>query len=113
MADQDARRLLDGFNPLPLHPLIHHQPHPILKLHDSLWRDGFALDHIQMKAVMQLEHLALHAWGDNSGLAFDLDCFIPPDDEVADLEVEGFFLPGVHGQLSQVLPTVAFNPLQA
>jgi len=30
------------------------------------------------------------------GLAFDLDGFILPDDEVAHLEVEGFLSPGVH-----------------
>ena len=33
---------------------------------------------------------------DHSGLAFDLDSFILPDNEVADLEAEGFFLPVVH-----------------
>ncbi len=61
------------------------------------------------EAVMQRDDRALHARGD--GLAFHLDSL--PDDEVADLEVEGFFLPGVHAQLSQVLPTVAFVPLPA
>jgi len=50
------------------------------------------------EAVMQRDDLALHARGD--GLAFHLDSL--PDDEVADLEVEGFFLPGVHAQLSQM-----------
>ena len=30
------------------------------------------------------------------GLAFHLDGLILPDDGVADFEVEGFFLPGVH-----------------
>ncbi len=55
---------------LPPHTLIHHQPHPILELHDSLGRDWFALHHIQMESVMQREHLATHARGDNSGLAF-------------------------------------------
>ncbi len=49
-----------------------------------------------MEAVMQREHLALHARCDKSGLAFDLDSFTLPDDPVADLEAEGFFLPGVH-----------------
>jgi len=49
-----------------------------------------------MKAVMQREHLALHAGGDDGGLAFDLDGFILPDDEVADFEVKGFFSPSVH-----------------
>jgi hypothetical protein len=44
-------------------------------------------------------------------LAFDLDGFILPDDGVADFEVEGFFSPGVHAKLSQVLPTVAFSTL--
>ncbi len=46
---------------------------------------------IQMKAVMQREHLALHARGDDGGLACDLDGFTLPDDEVSDFEVEGFF----------------------
>ena len=41
---------------------------------------------------MQRDDLALHARGDNSGLAFQLDGFILPDDGVADLEVES---PGV------------------
>jgi len=45
---------------------------------------------------MQRQHFALHARCDHSGLAFDLDGFILPDDEVADLEAEGFFSPGVH-----------------
>ncbi len=36
-----------------------------------------------MEAVMQREHLALHARCDHSGLAFDLDGLILPDDEVA------------------------------
>ncbi len=49
-----------------------------------------------MKAVMQREHLALHAGCDNRGLAFHLDGFVLPDNEVADFEVEGLFLPGVH-----------------
>ena len=61
---------------------------------------------------MQRKHLALHARGD--GLAFDLDGFIAPDDGVADLEVEGFFAPGVpSAALSQVWLAVAFNPLRA
>jgi len=56
-----------------------------------------------MEAIVQREHLALHAWGDKSGLAFDLDGFILPDDEVADLEAKGLFLPGVHSAaLSQM-----------
>jgi len=42
------------------------------------------------------EHLALHAWCDDSGLAFDLNGFIAPDDKVAHLEAEGLFSPGVH-----------------
>jgi len=33
---------------------------------------------------------------DHSGLAFDLDSFILPDNEVAHFEAEGFFLPGGH-----------------
>ena len=49
-----------------------------------------------MEAVMQRDDLALHAWGDDGGLAFDLDGFILPDNEVTDFEVEGFFSPGVH-----------------
>ncbi len=48
------------------------------------------------EAVVEREHLTLHAWFDNRGLAFDLDGFILPDDEVADLEIEDLFLPGVH-----------------
>jgi len=96
VAGQDARRLLDGFNPLPAHPLIHHQPHPILELHYGPGQDGSALHHIQMKAVMQRDDLALHARLDDSRLAFHLDSFILPDDDVADLEAEGFFLLGVH-----------------
>ncbi len=48
-----------------------------------------------------------------SGLAFHLNGLILPDDEVADLEVEGLFSPGVHAQLSQVSLAVAFVPLQA
>ena len=44
--------------------------------------------------MVQREHLALHARRD--GLAFDLDGFILPDDEVADLEAKGFLLPGGH-----------------
>ena len=52
---------------------------------------------------MQREHLALHARGDHRRLAFDLNGFILPDDEVADFEVKGFFLPGVHSAaLSQM-----------
>ena len=89
-------------NPLPLHPLIHHQPHPILELHNSFGRDGFDIGDIQMEAVMQRDDLTLHARCDNSGLAFDLDGFILLDDGVADFEVEGFFSPGFHAQLSQV-----------
>ncbi len=80
VADQDARRLLDGFNPLPLHPLIHHQRYATVELHSGCGWDGFDLHHIQLKAIVQRKHLATHAWGDNSGLAFDLDCFILPDD---------------------------------
>ena len=34
--------------------------------------------------------------GENGCLAFGTDGFTPPDDEVADLEVEGLFLPGGH-----------------
>ena len=45
---------------------------------------------------MQREHLALHARGDNGFLAFDLDGFILPDNEVAHFEAEGFLLPVVH-----------------
>ena len=78
-----------------------------------LGRDGFALHHIQMKTVMQRDDLAPHARFYNSGLAFDLNGFILPNDEVADLKVEGFFSPGVHAQLSQVLPAVASQLLKA
>jgi len=49
-----------------------------------------------MEAVMQRDDLATHARCDNSGLAFQLDGFILPDDGVADFEAEGFFLPSVH-----------------
>ena len=45
---------------------------------------------------MQRDNLATHAWGDKSGLAFDLDGFILPDNEVANLEAERFFLPSVY-----------------
>ena len=45
---------------------------------------------------MQRDDLASHTRGDHSGLTFELDGFILPDDEVADFEVEGFFLPGIH-----------------
>ena len=86
---------------------------PFIELHDNLGWDGFALHHIQVKAVMQREHLALHAWSDHSRLAFDLDGFTLPDDEVTDLEAEGFFSPGDHAQLSQVFLAVASNPRQA
>ncbi len=64
-----------------------------------MWRlrlDRVALGHIQMEAVMQRDDLALHARFDHRGLAFHLDGFILPGDEVADLEAEGLFLPGVH-----------------
>ena len=72
------------------------------------------LSDIQMEAVMQRDDLALHARGGNRGLAFQLNGFVLPDDEVADFEVEGLFSPGVYAAaLSQVLPTVAFNPLPA
>ena len=59
-----------------------------------------------MKAVMQREHLALHAGCHQRGLAFDLDGFILPDDEVTHFEVEGFLSPGVHALLSQVFQTI-------
>jgi len=82
--------------------LIHHQRH-ILELHNSLGRDGFDLGDIQVKAIVQRDDLALHARADNRGLTFDLDGFTLPDDEVSDLEVEGFFSPGVHSAaLSQM-----------
>ena len=55
-------------NPLPPHPLIHHQRHPILELHNSFGRDGFDLGHIQMEAVMQRDDFALHAGGNDGGL---------------------------------------------
>jgi hypothetical protein len=56
-----------------------------------------------MEAIMQRKHLALHARGHKSGLAFHLESFILPDDEVADFEAEGFFAPGGHAaRLSQV-----------
>jgi len=45
---------------------------------------------------MQRDDLALHARLDDSGLAFHLDGFTLPDDNVVDFEAEGFFLPGVH-----------------
>jgi len=45
---------------------------------------------------MQRQHLTLHTRCDNGGLAFDLDGFILPDNEVADLEVEDLLSPGVH-----------------
>jgi len=83
-------------NPFPLHPLIDHQGHAIVEPHYGLGRDGFALGDIQVKAIVQRKHLALHARCDNSRLAFDLNGFILPDDEVADFEVEGFLLLGVH-----------------
>jgi len=85
-----------GCSLLPLHPLIDHQGHATLELHSGLGRDGFDLGDIQVKSVMQREHLALHSWTDHSGLAFHLDGFILPDDEVADLQAKGFLLPGVH-----------------
>ena len=54
-----------------------------------------------MEAVMERDNLALHARFD--GLAFHLDGFTLPDDGVADLEAERFFLPGVHAAaLSQM-----------
>jgi len=57
---------------------------------------------IEVKAVMQRDDLAAHAWGDR--LAFNLDGHILPDNEVADFEAEGFFLPGVHSAaLSQMV----------
>ena len=49
-----------------------------------------------MEAVVQRQHLPLHAGCDNSRLALDLDGFILPDYPIADFEAEGFFLPGVH-----------------
>ncbi len=101
--DQRLSRLL------PLHPLIHHQRHATVELHDSFGRDSFTLDDIQVKTVMQRDDLALHARCDHSGLAFHLDSFILPNDEVADLEVESFLSPGVHAQLSQVSLVVAIN----
>ena len=45
---------------------------------------------------MQRDDLALHAWCDHGGLAFDLDGLILPDDPVTYLEVESFLLVGVH-----------------
>jgi hypothetical protein len=48
-----------------------------------------------MEAIMQRDDLALHAGADNSGLAFYLNCFTLPDNEVADLQAEGFFAPAV------------------
>jgi len=44
---------------------------------------------------VQREHLALYARGDNRGVAFGLDGFILPDDDVADFETEGLFSPAV------------------
>jgi len=80
---------------------IHHQAHATLELHNSFGRNGFDLGDIQMKAVMQRDDLALHARG--GGLAFHLDGLIAPDDGVADFEVEGFLLSGVHSAaLSQM-----------
>ncbi len=84
---------------LPPHPLIHHQGHATLELHNGLGRDGFDLENIQMESVMQQrEHLALHARRDHSGLAFHLDSFTLPDDPVADFQTEGLFPPGVHSE---------------
>ena len=61
-----------------------------------------------MEAVMQRDDLALHARGDNRGLAFHLDGFIAPDGGVADLQGEGFLLPGVHSAaLSQMAIAIA------
>ncbi len=56
-------------------------------------RDGLDLGYMQVESVMQRDDLALHARRHNSGLAFELDSFILPDDGVADLEAEGFFSP--------------------
>jgi len=54
-----------------------------------------------VKAIMQRDDLALHARLD--GLAFQLDGFIAPDDDVADFEAEGFLLPRVYSAaLSQM-----------
>jgi len=77
---------------LPRHPLINHQRY-ILKLHNSFGRDGCDLRHIEVKAIVQRNDLALHARVGNRGLALHLNRFTPTDNEVADLEVEGFFLP--------------------
>ncbi len=93
---------------LPPHPLIHHQAHATLELHSGPGRNGFDLGDIQMKAVVQRDDLALHARGHQRGLAFHLDGFILPDDEVADLQAEGFLLPGVHAAaLSQMAIWIA------
>jgi len=35
---------------LPPHPLIHHQGHATLELHNGLGRDGFDLGNIQMES---------------------------------------------------------------
>ena len=73
----------------PPHPLINHKPHATVESHSGRGRNGFDLHHIQMEAVVQRDDFTLHAWGDKSGLAFDLDGLILPDDDVADMEVEG------------------------
>jgi len=62
-----------------------------------------------MKAVMQREHLALHAGEDHSGLAFDLDGFILRDDEVADFEVEGLLF--ARGPFCCIIADVLFESL--
>ena len=80
-------------NPLPLHPLIHHQPHPILKLNHGPGRNRCDFGDVEMESVMQRDDLALHAGCHQRGPAFDLDGFILPDDGVADLDVDA---PGVN-----------------
>ncbi len=81
---------------LPPHPLIHHQPQPTLEPHSGPGRDWGDIGDIQVEAVMQREHLALHARFDNRRLAFGLDGFIAPNYPITDFETEGLFSPAVN-----------------
>lgn len=58
--------------------------------------DAVKVVQITGEKAKRLADLTLHARCHHSGLGFDLDGFTLPDDEVAHLEVEGFFSPGVH-----------------
>ena len=89
-------------NPLPPYPLINHQRY-ILELHNSFGRNRCDLGDIQLETVVERDDLTAHGGCHHRRLAFHLDGFILPDDEVADLEAEGFLLPGVHSAaLSQM-----------